>query len=196
MRRPQSRPYPLIWALPASLPGSVLARQASTTATGGTTDGDARGHVPRHRPGRDPEAPRRRRGHDPGAHHRDPRPHADPDLRPGHRAADGSRRRVSPAHGAERAKARAREVREALHRDDDERAHGPLHGRARLAVRRARDLRQGRLPGRGDRADAAPRDGLLRDRRRGGCARDDSDRGDRGGGLGGAHARVPLEASA
>ena len=39
---------------------------------------------------------------------------------------------------------------------------------ARLAVRRPRDLRQGRLPRRGDRADAAARDGLLRDRRRSG----------------------------
>ena len=61
------------------------------------------------------------------------------------------------------------------------------------AVRRPRDLRQGRLPGRGDRADAAARDGLLRDRRRRRRARDDPDRGDRGGALGGADARVPLE---
>ena len=35
--------------------------------------------------------------------------------------------------------------------------------------------------------------GLLRDRRRRGRARDDADRGDRGGRLGGADARVPLE---
>ncbi len=60
-------------------------------------------------------------------------------------------------------------------------------------LRRPRDLRQGRLPRRGDRADAAARDGLLRDRRRRRRARDDPDRGDRGGRLGGAHARVPLE---
>ena len=87
----------------------------------------------------------------------------------------------------------AGQVREDLHRHDDERAHGALHRAARRAVRRPRDLRQGRLPRRGDRADAAPRDGLLRDRRRRGRARDDPDRGDRGGRLGGAHARVPLE---
>src|SRR5262249_45590775 len=64
---------------------------------------------------------------------------------------------------------------------------------SRLPVRRPRDLRQGWLPGRGDRADGAARDGLLRDRRRGRRAGDDPDRGNRGGGLGGAHARVPLE---
>ena len=103
------------------------------------------------------------------------------------------RRRVPPAHGAERPQARPGALREDLHRHDHERAHGALHGGARLAVRRPRDLRQGRLPGRGDRADAAARDGLLRDRRRRGGARDDPDRGDRGGRLGGAHARVPLE---
>ena len=85
------------------------------------------------------------------------------------------------------------QVREALHRHDDERADGALHRAARRAVRRARDLRQGRLPRRGDRADAAARDGLLRDRRRRRGARDDPDRGDRGGRLGGADARVPLE---
>ncbi len=38
-----------------------------------------------------------------------------------------------------------------------------------------------------------PRDGLLRDRRRRGRARDDADRGDRRGDVGGADARVPLE---
>ena len=37
-----------------------------------------------------------------------------------------------------------RALREALHRHDDERPDGALHRAARLAVRRARDLRQGR----------------------------------------------------
>ena len=165
----------------------------STTTGSSERDGRARGHLPDHRPGRDPEAPRRRRGHRPGPHHRHPRPDADPDLRPGRRAADGPHRRVPPAHGAERAQGRPGPLREGLHRHDDERADGALHRAARRAVRRARDLRQGRLPRRGDRADAAARDGLLRDRRRRGRARDDPDRGDRGGRLGGAHARVPLE---
>src|ERR671922_351468 len=73
-----------------------------------------------------------------------------------------------------------------------EEAISPARG-ARRPVRRARGLRQGRLPGRGDRADAAARDGLLRHCRRRGGARDDADRGDRRGCLGGAHARVPLE---
>ena len=41
------------------------------------------------RTSRDPEAPRRGRGRRPGPHHRHPRPDADPDLRPGRRAADG-----------------------------------------------------------------------------------------------------------
>ena len=102
-------------------------------------------------------------------------------------------RRVPAPHRAERPQARAGPLREALHRHDHERAHGALHRAARRALRRARDLRQGRLPRRGDRADAAARDGLLRDRRRRGRARDDPDRGDRGGRLGGADARVPLE---
>ena len=170
-----------------------LALNVRVRAEVSTADGDARGHVPRHRSRRDPEAPRGGRGDRPGAHHRDPRPDADPDLRPGDRAADGSLGRVSPAHRARRAQARPRPLREDLHRDDDERAHGALHRAARRAVRRARDLREGRVPGRGDRADAAPGDGLLRDRRRRRGARDDPDRGDRGGRLGGAHARVPLE---
>ena len=61
-------------------------------------------------------------------------------------------RRVPAPHRARRAQARRRQVREGLHRHDDERAHGALHRAARRAVRRARDLRQGRLPRRGDRA--------------------------------------------
>ena len=43
-----------------------------------------------------------------GPHHRHPRPDADPDLRPGRRAADGPERRVPPAHRAGRAQARPR----------------------------------------------------------------------------------------
>ena len=68
-------------------------------------------HLPDHRPGGDPEAPRGRRGHRPGPHHRHPRPDADPDLRPGRRAADGPLRRVPAPHGAGRAQARGREGR-------------------------------------------------------------------------------------
>ena len=69
---------------------------------------DARGDVPDHRPAGDPEAPRGRRGDRAGPHHRHPRPHADPHLRPGRRAADGPPRRVPAAHRAERAQGRRR----------------------------------------------------------------------------------------
>ena len=65
--------------------------------------GQPRSHVPDHRPAGDPQAARRRRGHRAGPHHRHPRPHADPDLRPGRRAADGPQGRVPAAHRAERA---------------------------------------------------------------------------------------------
>ena len=48
----------------------------------------------------------RRHGHDPGPHHRHPRRHADPHLRPGPGAADVARGRRAPAHRPERPQAR------------------------------------------------------------------------------------------
>ena len=134
-----------------------------------------------------------RRGDRPGPHHRDPRPDADPDLRPGRRAADGPARRVPAPHRARRAQARPRPLREGLHRDDDVSARwcaSPSRSArstacARSAARAASRTRRS--------SRCAARDGLLRDRRRRGRARDDADRGDRGGRLGGADARVPLE---
>ena len=186
-RRHAHDPEPRRGQLPvlgrAARVGAHRRRTAPSTSTGSSEMADHEVTFPITDPAGDPEAPRRRRGHRAGPHHRHPRPHADPHLRPGRRAADGPARRIPPPHGAERAQARrgrgtyekvcigtttsARMVR--------------FTERARRAVRRPRDLRQGRLPRRGDRADAAPRDGLLRDRRRRRGARDDADRGDRGG---------------
>src|SRR6266498_1736176 len=174
-------------------PGPGPWAGARRTCLGTWSRDSARGHVPGHRPAGDPQAARRRRGHRAGAHHRHPRPHADPHLRPGRRAADGSARRLPAAHRAGRAQARPRQVREGLHRHHHERAHGALHRAARRAIRRPCDLRQGRLPRRRDRADAQVRDGLFRDRRRCRRARDHADRGDRGGRVGGADAGVPVE---
>ena len=49
-------------------------------------------------------------------------------------------------HGAERPQGRPGPLREDLHRHNHERPDGALHGRARRAVRRPRDLRQGGFP--------------------------------------------------
>src|SRR5205085_6955184 len=68
-----------------------------------------------------------------------------------------------------------------------------FHGAARETIWRQSDLWEGWLPRRSDRADARAGNGLLRDRRRRSRARDDADRGDRRGRLGGTDARVPLE---
>ena len=163
---------------PSTTSAGPLAARALTsppTARSTTTgrperDGDARGDVPHYGSGGDPQVARWRRGRRPGPHHRDPRPHADPDLRRGRGAADGPARRLPAPHGSGCAQGR-RQVRARLHRHHDERAHGALHRTARGAVRRAADLRQRRLPGRGDRADAATRDDLFRDRWRRGRAR-------------------------
>ena len=73
------------------------------------------------------------------------------------------------------------QLREGLHRHDDERPHGALHGAARLSSTASARSAARAASRRGDRADAAARDGLLRDRRRRRRARDDPDRGDRGG---------------
>src|SRR5207248_2867828 len=83
-----------------------------------------------------------------------------------HVAADGPPRCVPAAHGARCPQSWRGPLREGLHRHDHFRAHGPVYRAARRALRCPGDLRQRRLPGRGDRADAAARDGLLRDRRR------------------------------
>src|SRR6266508_3539060 len=164
-----------------------LAR-SSTTAN---SDGRAQAHLSDERGG-DSQASGGRPRHRRRPHHRHPRPVAHPDLRRGRRAADGFPRRLPAAHRARRAEDRPGPLREDVDRHDDERAHGALHRAARPRLRCARDRRQGRHAGRGNRADAPPRDGLLRARGRRGGARDHADRGDRGGRLGGADARVPL----
>ena len=128
--------------------GNVTRKDTALMATHEVT-------FPITRRGRDPQAPRRRRGRRPGPHHRHPRPDADPDLRPGRRAADGPDRRVPAPHRARTSASSGPGRYEKLCIGTTTSARdGALHRAARRAVRRARDLRQGRLPGRGDRADA------------------------------------------
>jgi fumarate hydratase subunit alpha/L(+)-tartrate dehydratase alpha subunit len=158
----------------------------------GVLDGAARGHLSDHRSGRDHEAPAGDDVTGAGPHHRHPRPHAVPHLRPGRRAADGPARRV-PAHTAPNVRKVGRGQYEKICIGTTTSARmvrfteplGAQYGvRAICGKGGFPTRRSSRCSGSGwstSRSSAARR------------ARDDADRGDRGGRLGGAHARVPLE---
>ena len=126
-------------------------------------------------------------------HRRDPRPHADPHVRPRAASGDGPRaarssctRRRTSARSARGATRRCASARRRA------RAWCASRSRSVATTACARSAARAGLPDEAIEPMRRLRDGVLRDRRRRGGARDDPDRGDRGGRVGGPHARVPV----